>query len=190
MKKQMIVAPLIMVLVIAAWYLVWCRPQLERQGQISQQIAEQQKTVIAYRTALAHYQQWKNEYRQMYAQLDTSGAVFAGKEEVVSLYLTLDTLCRQAAIHLDEITPSLEELIRYLRECEKTDSAITVTMRLKVRGEYRSLAGIVETVEKANYFDRPATMQMHGSDELNPECALDFSFVANLGKRLETADHD
>jgi len=48
----------------------------------------------------------------------------------------------------------------------------------------------VETVEKANYFDRPTIMQMRGSAELYPECALDFSFVANLGKRLEISGID
>lgn len=190
MKRHRVVAPLVFALVIAGWYFVWCQPQMTKQKLIISRIAQQDSSIASYRVALAGYDHWKDEYRVLYTRLDTTGAVFAGKEEVVSLYLTLDSLCRQTAIHLDEITPSLEELIRYLRECEKTDSSVTVTMRIKVRGEYRPLAGIVETVEKARYFDRLTAVQIRGSDELYPDCALDFSFVANLGKRLEISGLD
>jgi hypothetical protein len=190
MKKQLAIAPLVFALIITGWYFIWCRPQMTRQKVIISRIAQQDSGIASYRAALAGYDRGKDEFRALYTRLDTTGAVFAGKEEVVSLYMTLDSLCRQAAIHLDEITPSLEELIRYLRECEKTDSSVTVTMRIKVHGEYRPLAGIVETVEKARYFDRLTMVQIRGSDELYPDCALDFSFVANLGKRLEISGLD
>jgi Tfp pilus assembly protein PilO len=174
----------VLCLIFAGWYFLLGRPLDMKVVSVSAQLTAERKKLAAHEKALASIPELLKSYDSLKTTVGHSYSDFSGEEEVTRLYQTLDSICRRPDYKLDEITPSLQEVIRFLREWEVSDSAIYLPIRIKIYGRYQPLARLIETVEASSYFDSLTHVSLNGSDELYPNCRLDFSFVVGLNNRL------
>jgi hypothetical protein len=164
------------------------RPMQLRIAKTEKRIAAETKKLNAYQEALVRFDDRIREYNELHSSIENGKAVFSGKDEVFALYKTLGSLCHQPGYHLDEITPSVEEVIQFLREWARSDSTITIPIRIKAEADYTLLADLIKAVEQSEYFNRLTFCRLRGSDKLYPQCALDLTFIAGLDNRLEMFD--
>jgi len=188
MKRTIIFSLMIFAVIIGGWYLLLGQPAKARVATIEKDIFAERRKLGAYRVALARFDEMIKEYNRLNTSFDEYPVSFSGKDEVVSLYQVLDSLCHQPGYNLKEITPSLEDVIQFLREWAQSDSTITIPIRVKIEASYSSLAQLIEAVEESKYFNRLTFCRLNGSDNLYPDCSLDLIFVASLGNRMEMFD--
>jgi len=188
MRRTLIISLVVIVAIMGGWYLSMGRPIKNRLTEIAKKIGAEDKKVAAYQDALSRFEDQIKEYNQLNSTLDQHPISFSGKDEVINIYHVLDSLCHQPGYRLNEITPSVEEVISFLRQWARSDSTITIPIRIKIEADYRSLAQLVKEVEKSKYFDHLKFCRLYGSQDLYPRCGLDLIFVAGLSNRLEMFD--
>lgn len=190
MKRVLAFSLVVIAVIIGGWYLFLGRPAEIRLQSLEKEISTEKKKMGTYRVALARFDERIKEYNQLHSTIVDYQVSFSGRDEVVALYHVLDSLCHRPGYHLDEITPSLEEVVRFLREWAQSDSTITIPIRIKISGNYRSLAQLVQEVEQSEYFSRLVFCRLSGSEDIYPQCALDVTFIAGLSNRLEMFDFE
>lgn len=175
----------VVILILGGWYLLWARPMDARMAGWNDAIRTEELKLTAYRQALTRFNEHIEEYNRLHAIAEKTPPVFSAADEITALYQALDSLCHRPGYRLEEITPSLDEVIRFLRQWPHSDSTASIPIRLRVRAAYRPLAQILEMLEQSKYFQRVTFCRVSGSDELYPQCALDLAFRAGLNNRLE-----
>jgi hypothetical protein len=185
MKRTLILSIIAVVIIAGGWYLTWGQPLMTRIVAIDADISVEEKKLTAYREALMRFDERIKEYNRLHTKINDNPVIFSGRDEVVTLYHALDSLCHQPGYKLEEITPSLEEVIQFLREWAQSDSLISIPLRIKIRATYRSLAQLVMAIEESRYFSHLTFCRLYGSDEMYPYCALDVAFMAGLSNRQE-----
>lgn len=188
MRRTLIVSLVVIGAVIGGWYLSMGRPISNRMAVIDKEIGAESKKIEAYQEALSRFEDRIREYNRINSILGDAPISFSGKDEVINLYHVLDSLCHRPGYRLNEITPSVEEVIQFLRQWAHSDSTISIPIRIKIEAEYRALAQLVEEVEKSEYFDHVKSCHLYGSEVIYPRCGLDLVFVAQLINRLEMFD--
>jgi len=190
MRRSLILALGLAILVIGGWYAFWGRILNSRVSKLHQEIQAEEQKSNAYRQALIQLEQLLSEYRAIRSELTAHPLPAAGTDEVIALYRTIESRCRQYSLRLNEITPSLEETIRYFRQRAASDSAISISISVKTTGPYPLLADFIEAIERNPYFGRLSRCGIYGSEALHPYCQLDLTFVAELGRQRRLADND
>ncbi len=190
MRRSMILALAMAVLVICGWYTFWGRILNSRIFGLHQEIQAEEQKSSTYRQALVQLEQLLSQYRAMHSELMTHPFPKAGTDEVIALYETIESRCRQSSLKLNEITPSLEETIRYFRQRAVSDSAISISISVKTTGPYQQLADFIQAIERNRYFGRLSKCGIYGSEALYPYCQLDLTFIAELGNQMGLADND
>jgi hypothetical protein len=188
MKRTTLISLALVAVIIGGWYLTLGKPIKARIADLTKKVAAEDKKLAAYRDALAQFNDRIDEYNGMQTEPKSKAVIFSGRDEVVTLYHDLDSLCHQPGYRLDEITPSVDEVISFLREWERSDSTINIPIRIRIDADYRSLASLIEALEKSKYFERLSTCRLRGSENLFPRCDVDVTFIAGLSNRLEMFD--
>jgi len=183
MKKATLTIPLVIAVILACWYFPLHLPAQTRIKTLESRVSAEEEKLTAYREALSKLDASLKEHDQLRTGILRFGASISGTDEVVAIYQLLDSLCHGKGYHLDEIAPSLEEVIRFLQEWHSSGSSASVPIRIRIRGEYRSLADLIETIEGSRFFDRLISCWMTGSEELYPDCYLELAFFADLRNR-------
>lgn len=190
MKKAPALYGLVLTIGFCLWYLLYSVPLSRHEALLKSEIRSLEQRQAVAEAALASIDSHRDDIRNLFNSLDTLGGIFSGTGKVISIYYMLDSLCRQAPVRLEEISPSVEETVRFLRDAQQTDSSVTVTIRIKSRGDFFALGRLVTDIEQMRFCGRITYCRIQGSDELYPYCSLDFAFVAHLGRRLEMATID
>lgn len=190
MKRTLIKSLIAAVCIIGGWYLAWGRPAMMRISTVEKNIAAEEKKLTTYREGLLRFEEQIREYQRLHAEMTDNPVMFSGRDEVVALYHALDSICHQPGYRLEEITPSLEDVIRFLRKWTQSDTLISIPLRIKIRATYRSLAQLVKVIEESRYFNHLSFCRLYGSDEMYPYCALDVAFMAGLSNRKERFDFE
>jgi len=149
MKRTFFISLIAVTLIIGGWYLVWGRAALSRISAMEKNITVEEQKLTTYREALLRFEEQIKEYHRLHAVTSANPVVFSGRDEVVTLYHALDSICHQPGYELDEITPSLEEVIQFLRQWAQSDSLISIPLRIKIKATYRSLALLVKAIEES-----------------------------------------
>jgi len=181
MNKSALISIALGLAIIAAWYVLMGRPLTYQISDAQKKIKVADKKAVTYQQVLERFKDQISEYRRVNDSLKTVSVSYSGKEEVVGLYREIDSLCNQPGFELEDITPSLEEVIRFLRQWAVADSSINIPIRIEVNGEYRSLAGLIKTIEQRRYFAGLQRCHISGSENLRPLCRLELTFEAGLG---------
>ena len=190
MRQTILLSLMVLAVIVGGWYFLLGHPTQTRLTNMEEEITAESRKLGAYRVALSRFDEMIKEYNRLNTSLDQYPVSFSGKDEVVSLYHDLDSLCHQPGYQLNEITPSLEEVIQFLRDWAQSDSTMTIPIRVKIEGSYKSLAQLIEAIEESKYFNRLSLCRLNGSDNLYPDCSLDLIFVAGLGNRMEMFDFE
>ncbi len=185
MNRNAIIGAVILIALMAIWYLYWDRPMARERRSLRAQIQVEQTKLATYQEALARFKDQINEYQKTRSEAGKPVVPFSAESRIIGLYETLDSLCHKPGFRLDEITPSLEETVRFFRQWASTDSTLSMPIRIKIKSDYRSLANLVATVEKLPDFAGMDDCRIDASDQLYPDCALDMTFTAALGNRME-----
>jgi hypothetical protein len=190
MRKAGVIAFFLVLAIPGAWYVFWGKSLANERCELNKQIQAEQQKLSTYRMAMARFNNKIEEFRHLNSDSKRPATPFSGENEVIGLYESLDSLCRQPEYRLDEITPSLEETIRYLRQWANSDSTLSMPIRIKINGDFRSLSRLIQTVERHRNFMRMDDCRIHASEQLYPDCTLDFTFIAGLGNRMELFGHE
>jgi hypothetical protein len=190
MKRILIISPVLLAVIVGGWYLFWGHSIQVRIDRTEKRIQAEQKKLRTYHEALTRFEDRIREYSRLHSAIETEMKSFSGKDEVIALYKTLDSMCSQPGYRLGEITPSVEEVIQFLREWARADSTITVPIRIKAEADFRLLAQLVRAIEENECFNGLASCSVRGSDELYPECSIDMTIIAGLGNRMEMFDFE
>lgn len=173
----------IFLIVLIAWQVLLNKP-LDRRIEISLgEIDLTEKKLTAYRVALHTIDRQMAEYRSLYDSYGLDSAAYTGHDEVVMLYRSLDSLCRQDGYDLIEITPSLMEVISFLRKWDSGQAVVEIPIRMRITGKYRALAQLVGQIERHDAFKHLTQCRVDGTDESYPDCLMDVAFVAGLTNR-------
>jgi len=187
MRREKITALVILNVIAICWYLFLHLPGQARLDKAYNELLSSNQTLVNYQQALKYFA--SGVKRHNHDQIDAINKKhrFAGTDEVVALYESLDSLCNQPEFKLEEITPSLEEMIEYQRQQQQGRSAASVPIRLKLDGRYEKLAELIAKIENHPHFDHWLTTQIMGSKTLYPSCKLHIAFVARLDYFMEVA---
>lgn len=190
MRKASLTAVFLVLAIPSAWYVFWGKSLANERRELERQIQAEQQKLSTYRMAMTRFNTKIDELQRLNSDSKRSTTPSSGENEVIGLYESLDSLCRQPGYQLDEITPSLNETIRYLRQWAISDSTLSMPIRIKINGNFRSLAGLIQSVERHRNFLRMDDCRIHASEQLYPDCNLDMTFIARLGNRMELFGHE
>ncbi len=184
MKKLLIISTVMAVVLFGGWFMMIGKPTEARiNGRQGALFADKQK-LKAYQTALASIDNLIKENKKIYAAINNANAGFSGENEVINLYQTLDSICNQPDYKLDEITPSLKEVIVFLREWKSAESKVYLPINIKIRSSYKNLTQLTKEIENNLYFHHLTECHIMASNEYYPDCLLNISFKAGLSNRL------
>ncbi|MCK5126523.1 MAG: hypothetical protein KAR42_09725 [candidate division Zixibacteria bacterium] len=184
MNKTLITCVVIICGIYMIWYLGFHKPLSARTTDLTNNIKVEERKLRAYSIALAEIESKRYEYDSVCTALGLGEVAFSGDHEVILLYKTIDSLCHRPGYELEEITPSLNEVIHFLRKWESAEARVYIPIHIKIKGKYISLTSLIEDIECNTYFDHLSETRITGSDELYPECRMDIAFVAGLNNRL------
>jgi len=189
MKKAVIISLAALAAICTGWYSLCERPSHAQFAAQRSQIVGEKQQLAAGREGMARLGLLLHEYEILQSHFP-SPSTMAGSDEVTDLYQLLDSLCRRGAYQLDEITPSLQEVVAYLKTRQGTSEAASIPVMVKVRGNYRALAGLVEDIEHSRYFHHLLACRVTGSQEQYPSCTMEFTFAAGLDNDQEFAGRE
>ena len=187
MKNTKIICFLVLTVVALAWYTMLHLPGMARLDTLYSEIGVEEQKLLNSQQALVYFAPSMEKYDKLRTLARQHGVYLSGPEEAIALYQALDALCSQPGLDLEEITPSLEEMIKFQRERQNGNSVASVPIRIKIQGRYKRLVGLIETIERHPYFDNWLTTQINGSEQYYPNCLLQAAFAAKLGKSMEVA---
>ena len=190
MIKTIITIFVIIISISAGWYFMFSNPAEAKIAVLRQDVEMAESKLRIYHEALRQIDEYLNQFDSLQAALIESGASLSGTDEVITLYRFLDSLCCGKEYTLDEISPSLEEVIRFLKEWEKSESLAFIPIRIKIRAKYIDLSELIEVIETSNYYDHLLSCRITGYPELYPYCHLDLAFSAGLFNRLGMLDFE
>ena len=127
-------------------------------------IVEKQK-LDAYQIALSSIDNLIEENRKIHNALSDANTGFSGQDEVINLYHALDSICNQPGYKLKEITPSLKNVIKFLREWKSSESIVYLPINIKIKGKYRNLVKLTKEIENNLYFHHLSKCHFLASDE-------------------------
>lgn len=185
MKKTVIISLLVAVAILSSWYFVLARPMQARINGLRDEVTAQQKTVTTFRECLSTLNIQMERYVELSSIQMASEQPFSGATQVGMLYHLLDSLCSGREYHLEEITPSLSEVLQFLRDWENSKTTVFVPINIKIQGQYEDLAYLMETLEENQYFDHLISFRMTGNLGQYPNCLMELSFAAGLDNRRE-----
>jgi hypothetical protein len=188
MKRTLPFSLVMIAVIIGGWYFMMGKPTKARIAVLQKDIRTESKKLSAYRDALTRFNDRIKEHERLNLTIEDSPLLFSGKDEVISLYHELDSLCHQPGYELHEITPSLDEVIQFLREWAQSDSMVTIPIRIKMEATYRSLANLIKAIEESRYYQHLKICRIYGTEDLYPRCHFDVTFIAGLNNRLELFD--
>ena len=188
MRHTLIISLIVIIAIMGGWYLSLGRPATDHIARLDKEIHAEAGKLKAYQEALASFNDRIQEYNRIDSVLERQSIPYSGKDEVIALYHVLDSLCHRPGYKLNEITPSVEEVIRFLRQWTRADSTISIPIRIKIEADYKILARLVKEIERGEYFENLRDCRVYGSETLYPRCGLDLTFVAGLTNRLEMFD--
>ena len=190
MKKTLPLTILTITVLVVAWYALLGKPQAARITAAGNSLTAESKKLEAYKSALSEFVERQREYDTLHNAILEIGTPFSGTDEVIALYKLLDSLSTQDGYILEEIAPSLEEVITFFREWESAKEMASIPIRMQIRGRYQKLADFVQTIEQSIYFDQLTSCRIIGSDELYPACKLELAFIAGLYNRKGIIDFE
>ncbi|MCP4567652.1 MAG: hypothetical protein GY841_08740 [FCB group bacterium] len=190
MNKTLLLSLLTITVIIVGWYALLGKPQAARIKATGDSLAAVDNKLKAYKSALSEFVVRQREYDTLHNAILEFGTPFSGTDEVIALYKLLDSLSTQDGFILEEIAPSLEEIITFFREWESAKEMASIPIRINIRGRYKNLADFVQTIEQSVYFDQLTSCRVIGSDELYPDCKLELAFIAGLYNRKGIIDFE
>lgn len=190
MNRTMIVPALLAVALAAGVYVVSERPARARMQILKADLATEETAVEAYRRELTGLQPLIARRDAITAETERHQPGREAFDRVSALYNALDSLARGNRLRVEEITPSVEETVRYFTEPGAGAGNRIVPIQMTVRGEYRCLADLTAVVEKFPAWDHLLSLYVTGGPDLSPNCRLVLSFAANVNAPMEVAAHD
>jgi Tfp pilus assembly protein PilO len=190
MKKTLTFILLMLLAIPGGWYLFFGRALNAQSDLVKKEIAATEAKIAQFAAAMRNIEKHFDDYRRLNAVIADRQSSFSGRDEVVGLYRALDSLCHRRGYDKAEITPSLEQVIRFLREWARADSSVSIPISIRVEGSYRDLAELVAAVEQSPHFDHLDRCHLYGSERMAPRCGLDLTYVARLDNRMEFLDRE
>lgn len=190
MRKVAILTIAALAVIAGAWYVYFEKPMASQRRELRRQIQVERQKVDTYQKILSRFDDKIEEYQNLRSSTDRTAAPFSGENEIIGLYESLDSLCHRPGYRLEEITPSLDETVKFLRQWADSDTTLSMPIRIKINADFRSLADLIRAVERYRNFTRMKDCRVQASDKLFPDCALDMTFIAGLGNRKELFDRE
>jgi Tfp pilus assembly protein PilO len=188
MKKTAIVSAVVVAALFCGAYFGFERPARHRLQMLSADLAGEEIRTEQARQDLTQLQALIARHR---ADSVTAAAVKrtspATMDHISALYRMLNRLGQGEGLRVEEITPSIEETVRYFAGGGDGSGSQMIPIQMTVRGRYRRLAELVSAVETNPYWDHFLSMQVAGSPELAPDCRLTLSFAADVNRTREAA---
>ena len=185
MKKTVFIALVVAAAILSSWYFVLARPMQYRISSLRDEVAAQQKTVTTFRECLSTLNIQMERYVELSSAEMASEKPFSGATQVGMLYHLIDSLCSGRRYRLEEITPSLSEVLQFLRDWESSKTTAYVPISIKIQGEYEALADLMATLEESPCFDHFISFRLTGNPGQYPNCLLELTFAAGLDNRRE-----
>lgn len=185
MIKLTIIGTVIMLLCLAGFYLFIGKPADSRIKSLNDELFRESKKLEAYHACLANIDNLLKENQLLYSSIGNAGSSnFSGEDEVIALYQALDSLCNRPGYKMEEITPSLEEVIQFLRKWDNAESIVYLPMSVKIHAEFDDIVKLCKEIEQSVYFHHLTESHVHGSERLYPDCYFNLAFVAGLSNRM------
>ncbi|MFH1701489.1 MAG: hypothetical protein ABIE07_12995 [Candidatus Zixiibacteriota bacterium] len=184
MIKLTVTGIAILLLFLGSFYLFIGRSADNRISLLNDELFRENKKLRAYHSSLANIDYLLAENQKIYSTIGNIGSNYSGEDEVIMLYRALDSLCHRPSYKLEEITPSLEEIIQFMRKWDNSESIVYLPISIKIRGEFEDITRFCEEIEQSVYFHHLAESHIIGSEGLYPDCHFKLAFVAGLSNRM------
>lgn len=179
-----------MVVIVGGYLLTVGRMNSAKHNDLNSLIASEIGKIESYNVAMNSIDGQLKEFQDISKTLSGYGQAGTGENEIVYLYQSIDSICSLPGYKLEEITPSLGEIIQFLREWKGAEAMVYIPIKIRINGRYRSLAKLVESVEASGYFSKIEYCRLTGSKEQYPDCEMDFKFMAGLTNRMGMVDFE
>ncbi|MEE9442908.1 MAG: hypothetical protein V3V99_09605 [candidate division Zixibacteria bacterium] len=184
MIKLTVTGTVIFALFLGGFYLFIGKPADSRIRSLNDELFREHKKLEAYHTSLSNIDNLLAENQEIYSAIGNIESNFSGEDEVIALYHTIDSFCHRPGYQLEEITPSLNEVIQFLRKWDNAESIVYLPMSVKIRGRFDNITRLCEEIEKSVYFHHLTESHIIGSEKLYPDCYFNLAFVAGLSNRM------
>lgn len=190
MIKTIITIFVIVTSLSTGWYFMFNNPAEAKIATLRLNVETAENKLRVYHEALRQIDEYLNQFDSLQAALIESGSSLSGTDEVITLYRFLDSLCGGQQYTLEEISPSLEEVIHFLKEWKKSESLAYIPIQIKIKARYIDLAELIEVIEASTCFDHLLSCRITGYPDLYPYCHLELVFSAGLFNRLGMFDFE
>jgi hypothetical protein len=190
MNRTVIIPVLMAAVLTCATYFVSERPARHRIQALQAELTGEEAKVEGYRRELTGLQALIVRQKEDIVRRTADHMGSAAIDRVSVLYRLLDSLGRQDGLRVEEITPSIEETVRYFTGGGDGSGNRIVPIQMSVRGGYRSLANLAAAVEKNRYWDHLLALLVAGAPDLSPDCRMTISFAADLNRQQETTGNE
>ncbi len=144
-------------------------------SQLRTQAASEDARLASYQATLASVSATLDRMK-----LVQSDRLFSSRDQVTRLYRVVDSLCNTDGLQLDEITPSLEETIAFLKQDHRPGIRARIPVQITVRGKYSSLARLSDNIQKLEHYRETSRCQVSGSRGMYPQCLMILGFLASV----------
>ena len=190
MKKTALVSAIMAAALFCGAYFGSERPARNRIQTLKAELMAEETRVEQYRHNLVLLQSLITQRRDDSLPNASNRTAPAAMDRISALYRLLDSLGQGEGFQVDEITPSIEETVRYFAGGGDGSGCQIVPIQMTIRGRYRRLADLVAAVETNPYWDHLLSLQVAGTPDLAPDCRLTISFAADLNRSWETASNE
>jgi hypothetical protein len=185
MIKLTLIGIAILFLCLGGFHLFIGKPADIRIKSLNDGLDRESKKLEAYHSCLGNIDNLLKENQLIYSSIgNIESPNFSGEDEVIMLYRTLDSLCNRPGYQLEEITPSLKEVIQFLRKWDNAESIVYLPMSLKIRGDFEDIVRLCDEIEQSVYFHYFTESHVIGSEKLYPDCYFNLAFMAGLSNRM------
>ena len=190
MIRRVIIMIGIPAIILIGWHFTLEKKAINRQQNLRSQITETEKRLFVRQAQLAGLEILIDKYSRLHDLVVTQETPYSGVDEIIDYYKRIYNTCSGPEYHLEEITPSLDQLITFLRQWQNRDSHPDIPFDIKVSGEYVDLAKLMETIENDYSFHRLQGLKIKAQEQSYPDCYMELSFAAYLDQLQTGGSND
>jgi len=190
MIRRLVILISLPIIILAGWYFILGQKANDRMDITRTRIAEAEKCLFIRKAQLSGLEQLIEKYSRLHEQIALQDIPYSGFEEIVDYYNRIHQTCSEPDYKLEEITPSLDQLITFLRQWENSGGRQEIPFHISINGQYLNLSQLIKTIENDYSFHRLQRIRITAPDHSYPECHMELAFAAYLDQFRSGGSHD
>ena len=181
MNKQLAIYSVLGIVMLAVWFFAGLLPYSNQYLVIDNQATEAKHNLADFQQTiliLPEFVNTRNELAERKAELNSS---LYTKDNLINLFEKFYLLADKNQVQIVEITPPLEELLRFNRILPDSMGLMFLNISLRVDGNYQDFGRLVSALEEEPFYRGPNHCNIVGTYDRRLNIQYHFGFKSLLG---------